>query len=159
MESMGVETGTNMDSVGVESGIIMDSVGVKSSAWNEIVRSASLDDFVSVRSEGTTTATIPMGRIGFRVRRGTSKGTKTARRGRGGSTLWLGVRRGTSEGTSTARRSMGDQTLGLTVRRGIGFRGWVAQGVRYGRLERWFGLGDETQPNEQLNEQPTLETQ
>ncbi|GJZ70380.1 hypothetical protein Tco_0633930 [Tanacetum coccineum] len=74
---------------------------------------------------------------------------------RGGQTLGLGVRRGTSEGTSTARRSRGGQTLGLRVRRGIGFRGRVAQGVRYDRLGRWFGLGDETQPNEQ----PTLVTQ
>ncbi|GKA63055.1 hypothetical protein Tco_0762574 [Tanacetum coccineum] len=95
------------------------------------------------------------GGLGFRVRRGTSEGTPAGRRGRGGQTLGLGVRRGTSEGTSTTRRSRGGQTLGLRVRSGIGFRGRVAQGIRYDRLGRWFGLGDETQPNEQ----PTLVTQ
>nr|GEY18326.1 hypothetical protein [Tanacetum cinerariifolium] len=92
---------------------------------------------------------------GFRVRRRTSDGTRAARRGRGGITLGLGVRRGTSEGTSIARRSRGGQTLGLKVRRGIRFREGVAQGVRYDRMGRWFGLRDETQPNEQ----PTPVTQ
>ncbi|GJV91358.1 hypothetical protein Tco_1539171, partial [Tanacetum coccineum] len=95
------------------------------------------------------------GGLGFRVRRGTSEGTPTARKARDGHTLGLGVRRGTSEGTPTARRSRGGQSLGIRVRRGIRFRGGVAQGVRYGRLGRWFRVGDETQPNKQ----PTLKTQ
>ncbi|GKA47802.1 hypothetical protein Tco_0740760 [Tanacetum coccineum] len=155
MDSMGVETGTNVDSVGVETRTNMDSVGVESSAGNETIRFTSLGNFVSVRSEGTTTATRSRGELGFRVRRVTSKGTPAARRGRGGQTPGLGVRRETSEGTSAARKGRGDQTLGLRVRRGIGLRGGVAQGVRFGRLGRWFGLGDLTQPNEQ----PTLGTQ
>nr|GEU65466.1 hypothetical protein [Tanacetum cinerariifolium] len=153
--SMGVETGTNAGSIGVETGTNVDSVGVESSAGNETVRSVSLGDFVSVRSKDTTTATRSRGRLGFKVRRGTSEGTQAAIRGRGGQTLGLGVRRGTSGSTSTGRRSRDGQTLWLRVRRGIGLRGGVAEGVRYGRLGRWFGLGDETQPNEKL----TIETQ
>ncbi|GKB09937.1 hypothetical protein Tco_0843860 [Tanacetum coccineum] len=102
MDSMGVETGTNVDSVGVKTRTNMDSVGVESSAGNETIRSKSLGDFVSVRSEGTTTATRSRGELGFRVRRVTSEGTPAARKGRGG------------------------QTLGLRVRRGIGLRGKVA---------------------------------
>nr|GEW29667.1 pentatricopeptide repeat-containing protein [Tanacetum cinerariifolium] len=153
--SMGVETGTNTGSIGVEIGTNVDSVGVESSVGNETVRSVSLGDFVSVRSKDTTTATRSRGGLGFKVRRGTSEGTQAAIRGRGGQTLGLGVRWGTSGSTSTARRSRDGQTLWLRVRRGIGLRGGVSQGVRYGRLGRWFGLGDETQPNEKL----TIETQ
>ncbi|GJU72314.1 pentatricopeptide repeat-containing protein [Tanacetum coccineum] len=153
--SVGDKTGINVGSVGDETSKNVGSVGVESSAGNEIVRSASLGDFVSVNSEGTTTTTRSRGRLGFEVRRGTSEDTPAAIREGGGQTLGLGVRRGTSGSTSTARRSNGGQTLGLRFRRGIGFRKGVAQGVIYGRLGRWFGLGDETQPNEQ----PTLVTQ
>nr|GFA61439.1 pentatricopeptide repeat-containing protein [Tanacetum cinerariifolium] len=100
----GDATGTNMGLVGVETGTNVDSVGVESSAGNETVRSACLGDFVSVKYEGTTTATRLKGGLGFRVRRRTSEGTPAATRGRGGQTLRLRVRRGTSEGTSNARR-------------------------------------------------------
>ncbi|GKA32388.1 hypothetical protein Tco_0718755 [Tanacetum coccineum] len=102
--TVGVEIGTNVGSIGVEIGNV-DSVGVESSTGNETVRSARLGDFVSVRYEGTITATRLRGGLWFRVRRVTSEGTPTAIRGRGGQTLRLGVRKGTSEGTSTARRS------------------------------------------------------
>ncbi|GJS56551.1 hypothetical protein Tco_0629913 [Tanacetum coccineum] len=163
--SVGVQADTNVGSGGVDPGTNMGSVGVERSEGNDTVRSASLGNFVSVRCEGTTTATTSRGglgvrrgrggqTVGLRVRRVTSEGTPAARIGRGGHTL--GVRRGTSGSTSTVR-GRGGQTLGLRVRRGIGFRGAVAQGVRYGRLGRWFRLEDETQ--KETNEQPTPVTQ
>ncbi|GJX34269.1 hypothetical protein Tco_0245826 [Tanacetum coccineum] len=129
----GGEPGIDVDSVRVEPGINVGSVGVESSTDNETVRSKSLDDFVSVRSEGIRTAT----------------------RGRGGQTLGLGVRRVTSEGTPAARIGWGSQTLGLGVKREqveahqLQEEGVIGKMVWTGRLGRWFGLGDETQPNEQ----------
>nr|GEW94700.1 pentatricopeptide repeat-containing protein [Tanacetum cinerariifolium] len=81
---------------------------------------------------------------------------------RGGKTMWLGVRTVTSEGTPAARIGKGGQTL--KVRRGtsgstsiVRRRGGQTLGVRYGRLGRWFGLGDETQ--KEPNDQPTTLTQ
>nr|GEY05521.1 pentatricopeptide repeat-containing protein [Tanacetum cinerariifolium] len=44
---------------------------------------------------------------------------------------------------------MGGQTLRLRVKRGIILRGGVAQGVRNGRLGRWFGLGGEKEVNDE----------
>ncbi|GJZ22978.1 pentatricopeptide repeat-containing protein [Tanacetum coccineum] len=71
---------------GVATGINVASMDVESSACNDTARSASLGDFVSVRCEGTTTAT-------------TSRGGLGVRRGRGDKILGLGVRRVTSKGT------------------------------------------------------------
>nr|GFB51587.1 hypothetical protein [Tanacetum cinerariifolium] len=87
VDSVGVETGINVDLVGVETGTNVGSVGAESSAGNETDRSAGLGDFVSVRCEGTTTATRSRGGLGFRVRRVTSEGTLAVRRGKGGQTL------------------------------------------------------------------------
>nr|GFA00906.1 hypothetical protein [Tanacetum cinerariifolium] len=82
-------TKTNMESGGDETG-------------NETVRrGSSLGDFVSVRSEGTSTETRSRGGL--------------ATRSRGG--LGLRVRRGSSEGTPTTTRSRCGQTLGLRVRK------------------------------------------
>nr|GEU91491.1 pentatricopeptide repeat-containing protein [Tanacetum cinerariifolium] len=89
-----------------------------------------------VRQGGAATGinVASVGVEGLGVRRVTSKGTPAARIGRGGQKLR--IRKGISESTSTAR-GRGGQTLG----------------VRYGRLGRWFGLGDETQNKH--NDQPT----
>ncbi|GJY78555.1 hypothetical protein Tco_0484356 [Tanacetum coccineum] len=104
----GAATSINVASVGVEADTNVDPgtnvalVDVESNACNDTVRYASLGDFVSVRCEGTTTAT-------------TSRGGLGVRRGRGGKTVGLGVRRVTSEGTTAARIGRGGQTL-----RGLG---------------------------------------
>ncbi|GJU64326.1 hypothetical protein Tco_1246161 [Tanacetum coccineum] len=116
---------------GVDPATNMASMDVDSIDCNDIVIHANLGDFVSVRCEGATTATTSRGKVGVK-------------RGRGGKIVRLRVRRVTSGSTSSASgrgRGRDGQTLG----------------VRYGRLGRWFGLGDETQ--KEPNNQPTPLTQ
>nr|GEY08948.1 pentatricopeptide repeat-containing protein [Tanacetum cinerariifolium] len=144
MDSVGVKTGPNVDSVGVETGTNVDSVGVKTGTNVDLVGVKTGTNVDSVGAESSA---------GNETDRSTSLGDFVSRKG--WSDFRLGARRETSVGTLAARRGMGDLTLGLRVRRGIRLRGVVAQGVRFGRLGRWFRLGDETQPNEQ----PTPGTQ
>ncbi|GKB38138.1 pentatricopeptide repeat-containing protein, partial [Tanacetum coccineum] len=72
----GVKADTNVGSGGVDPGINVASVDVESSACNDTVRSANLGDFVSVRCEGTTTATTSRGRQGVKRGRGDTKSKK-----------------------------------------------------------------------------------
>nr|GEV53090.1 pentatricopeptide repeat-containing protein [Tanacetum cinerariifolium] len=129
------ESSSQVRQEGVATSINVGSVRVKS---DTNVGSMRVEADTNVASIGVEDGT----NVASGVRRVTSRSTSSARIGRGGQTV--GVRRGTSKSTSSARggvRGRGRQTLS----------------VRYGRLGRWFRLGDEIQ--KEPNNQPTPLTQ